>query len=101
MKEAADALLETLGTLDENDRTSEEGVKWINGELSFCACSFVVRSDTCRQSSLIDAWQPLRVWAMLQHIHKRMTKLSKNTRWHCPSVRLLGAYTLNGARHEQ
>lgn len=46
MKEAAEALLETVNTLGENIRASEEATKWITGELSFCTCSVDVHSDT-------------------------------------------------------
>jgi hypothetical protein len=34
MKEAAEAFLETINTLGENIRASEEAANWINGELS-------------------------------------------------------------------
>jgi tetratricopeptide (TPR) repeat protein len=51
MKEAAEAFLETINTLGENIRASEEAANWINGELSLHTFSWYVVWNTLSEFS--------------------------------------------------
>jgi len=83
MKEAAEALLETVNTLGEIIQTSEEDASWIAGESSVLIRLFNEQSDTHCQSSPEDVWQHLRAWATPQHTRRHTTKPLNNTPSRC------------------